>query len=817
VLLQINSNYKNIVTQVKRLIGRKFSDPIVQADIADVHLYKVVAMEGDEVGVEVSYDDATKVFTPQAILGMLLGGMSEIIAQNNAGTPLKDVVLTVPPYFTQKQRSAVLDAGRIAGVNVLRLLNENTASALSYGMFRGAKREFSDDGSVVLFMDAGHSTFTATVAEFTNSSLKVKGCAYDTCAGGRDVDVALAKHFAAEFDAKHSTNVWSEAKARLKLLGAAEKAKKTLSPHGVNNAPVNVEFLALEHDFHSQLSVEKLDELAGPVGARIAAVVKRAIAQAGVSSSQLTAIELVGGGSRPRFVKRFIAQALELEMNEATGHGLTSTQNPDECVARGAALACAQLSPAVRVMEFAVFDLVEYPVRISWTSGDAAPDADAAAGASTATTKVLFSRGEAWPVERRRITFRQFGDFAITAEYDTAAAEDAVLLPLGQSSKLGQHSIAGVAKAGAEGADPPKVRVDFTLDLNGMFSILGAEMLQEVPMEPTPVATPAAEEGAVAAPAGEETKEGEVKPEGDAAPADADAAKTEGDKPKSEAAPPAPAAVPAKKKYHRTQLKLATVDNQHTGMAADMLSSAAAAEQRMRESDAIIMATQAKRNELETYVYDTRSALGDALEAYATEDVRSAFSEQLTGTEDWLYEEGFDADVATYAAKLAELRAVGTPMIKRKIESEGRDQSVALLLSEVESFRACIQSTTEANEHLTDADRDVIRSACNRAEDWLREQQAAQGSKAPHEDPVLTLADISGRISSMRGECLPIKNKPKPVPTLPAATEAAADKPEADAAASTEEAKEGEATPDDDAAASTETPASDTEGDTKLE
>jgi len=777
-----------------------------------------VPQDDDEIGIQVSYDDNTQVFSPQAVLAMMLGGMGEIVADNNSGAPMKDVVLTVPPYFTQKQREAVIDSASIAGLKVLRLLNENTASALSYGMFRGAKREFPDDGSTILFMDAGHSTFTATVVEFTNSSLKVKGCAYDSSAGGHNIDLAMAKHFAAEFDAKHSTSVWSQAKARLKLLAAAEKAKKTLSPHGVNNAPVNVEYLAMEQDFHTQLNVEQFEELAGPVGVRIGEVVKRALAQAGVTPKQLAAIELVGGASRPRIVKRYIAQALELELNEATGHGLVSTQNPDECVARGAALACAQLSPSVRVMDFSVQDLVEYPVRISWGSGDSAAEGDAAAGAGAASTKVLFARGEAWPVERRRITFRQFGDFAITAAYDTSTAEDAVLLPAGQSTRLGEHNIAGVAKAGAEGAEPPKVRVDFTLDINGMFSILGAEMLQEVAVEAEKPEAPAAEgKAAEETAAAEPAADGEKQAEG----AETPATPAEGDK-KAEAPP---AAAPAKKKYHRTQLKLTTTDNLHAGMPAEKMSSAAAAEQRMREVDAVIVATQAKRNELETYVYDTRSALHDSLEAYATEEVKNAFSAQLDGTENWLYEDGFDADVATYAAKLAELRAVGTPIVKRKIEAEGRDQSVALLLSEIESFRSFIQTTTEANEHLTDSDRDVIRTACNKREDWLREQQAAQGSKAPHEEPVLTLADISGRISSLRGECLPIKNKPKPAPTPPAAAET--ETAEEGEGAKTEEAPVAEQAEGDsaaaaeseapEAAAADAAPAADADGDVKIE
>ena len=847
---QASSNYRNTITQLKRLIGRKFSDPVVQADKEVAHLFNIVQLEGDEVGIEVDYDGKPTVFTPQQALAIQLGAISDIVADSNSGAGMKDVVLSVPPFFTQKMRTAVVDAANIAGLRVLRLLNENTASALSYGMFRGAKQQFSDKGSTVLFLDAGHNAFTATVVEFTNTSLKVKGTAYDLQAGGRDIDAALAKHFAAEFGAKVGTDIWGKPKPRMKLLKAAEKAKKTLSPHGVTQASVSVEYLAMEQDYNSKLSIEKFEELASDVADRVAGVVKAALSQAGVpDGAAFDAIELLGGASRPRIVKRAIATALGLPLDEASGHGLLSTQNPDECVARGCALACAQISPAIRVKEFDVTDLLEYPIRISWgdQSVDEEGDTDLAAagaggGAAAETTKLLFKRGEGWPVARRRITFKQFGDFTVRAEYVTDE-EAGVALPVGQPTSIGDFAISGVA-AGEEGKDPPKIRVDFTMDMSGLFNVLRAEMRQEIKAEPAPAPAPAAPEAkegegdANAAEGDAKAAEGDAKaaegetpaatPSADTPEGDAAAAK-EGD---AKAAPaPAPAPAPAKKKVRCTELKV-KVTGGSLGLDEAGLAAAQAAERKMQTVDAAIRATLAKRNELETYVYDMRSALGERLEPFVDSDTRDSLLEQLNAMEDWLYGDGFDAELETYAAKLAALQEVGDPIKRRHVEFEAREPAVEGLLALVEQYRSSVQVVTEANEHLTDTDRDTVRGACSKAEDWLRDLQGKQAGLRLHEEPALKVADIQGRVASLRGECDPIVNKPKPAPTPPPTTEAPAaaaadaaaeggDKPAGEEGAqATPEGEGAESAPAADAAAEGEgeaAPAPDADGDVSLE
>jgi hypothetical protein len=154
---------------------------------------------------------------------MLLTKARQVVELNNPGVKTVEAVLTVPVYYTDAQRRAVLDAAEIARIKCLRLMNEGTAAALSFGMFKGVKKEFPEGKETpVLFLDMGASGTTATVATFTNASLRVLSSVGDASLGGRDIDVAVAKHFAAEFKAKTGADAWASKKARLKLLAAAE-------------------------------------------------------------------------------------------------------------------------------------------------------------------------------------------------------------------------------------------------------------------------------------------------------------------------------------------------------------------------------------------------------------------------------------------------------------------------------------------------------------------------------------------------------------------------------------------------------------------
>jgi heat shock protein 4 len=226
------SNYKNTVDCFKRFIGRKFADADVQAEIKNYVHNKVVALENGNVGVEVNYDGGNRIVSMEKLMAMMLTHLKDI-AKASIGTDVGSIVLSVPGYWTDSQRRGLLDAVGIAGLNVSRLMNETTASALAYGIYKNARKEF--DASVpknVMFLDCGHSAFSVSIASFVENKLQMKSQAYDRNLGGRDFTRVLVDIAAADFKAKSKCDVFTNPKALIKLVAGVEKAKKSMSPIG---------------------------------------------------------------------------------------------------------------------------------------------------------------------------------------------------------------------------------------------------------------------------------------------------------------------------------------------------------------------------------------------------------------------------------------------------------------------------------------------------------------------------------------------------------------------------------------------------------
>jgi heat shock protein 4 len=754
----VRTNMFNTVTHVKRLAGLKFADPAVTYERDNFVNTRMAEAADGEIGLQVSYAGEDFELSPQQALGAFFTKCKDVVRSAHPAAAVPDAVISVPSFFTDAQRQAVRDAAAIGGLNCLRVLNEGTAIALSYGMFKSAKKEFPEGKETkVMFLDMGYAHFTATVAAFTNTGLRILASASDATNGGRELDVAIAKAIAADFKAKfNGEDPWANRKARLKLLVAADKAKTAVTPYGVNNAPINIECLMNDRDYSSNFTSEQLDALAAPFMARMQACITRALAHAGVSldapTADLAAVELVGGGMRPRVVKRAAAQVLKLPMNEETGHGLGTSMNLDEAVSRGCALACAMLSPLIRIIPYEVADIVPYPIRVKWEApadahahaandADAEEEANAAATASSGST-VLFKAREASPLTRR-ITFRRAADFEVVAEYDASADPQELGDPLPfsaqQPASLGKFTIAGVAAAAASGSEDanvvPRIRVDFKHDMNGIITLVKAEMLKEIKETPPP-APPA--------------KEGGEAPMDEAAAA---------------AAAPAPVEEKAaKKRFKRTDLQVVRSGGATLGMSSATLQQCVATEARMAKQDADVRATQDMRNSLETYIYAARSSLEGEWAPYATAEAKEAMSSALAAMEDWLYNDGFEADKVTYEAKLNELKAAGEPIARRKAEAESRKASGDSLLQAVENFRGIINNRDGKHGHLSDSDRDVLRAACHEAEDWYRTKQDEQSRLPLTADPVLKVADIQSRKEQLVKELMPIANRPVPAP-----------------------------------------------------
>uniref|UniRef100_A0A7S3YRT3 Heat shock protein 70 n=1 Tax=Lotharella globosa TaxID=91324 RepID=A0A7S3YRT3_9EUKA len=323
-------NPQNTIFDAKRLIGRKFSDPTVQNDMK-TWPFKVFAAAGDKPMIEVEYQAEKKQFTPEEISSMVLTKMKKT-AEDYIGKPVHNAVVTVPAYFNDAQRQATKDAGTIAGLNVLRIINEPTAAAIAYGL---DQKETSKEKNVLIF-DLGGGTFDVSLLSIEDGVFEVKATAGDTHLGGEDFDHRLVQHFIKEFKRKNrGADPSKNPKALRRLRTVCERAKKTLSSSTVARVEIDSFFDGI--DFSSQLTRARFNDLCMDYFQNTLVPVEKVLRDAKMSKSEIHDVVLVGGSTR-------IPKIQELIKNFFNGKEPCRSINPDEAVAHGAAVQAAILT-----------------------------------------------------------------------------------------------------------------------------------------------------------------------------------------------------------------------------------------------------------------------------------------------------------------------------------------------------------------------------------------------------------------------------------------------------------------------------------------
>merc|ERR1712136_429471 len=281
--------------------------------------------------IEVEFKNETKTFTPEEISSMVLLKMKET-AESYLGHEVKDAVVTVPAYFNDSQRQATKDAGVIAGLNIMRIINEPTAAAIAYGL---DKKKTGDKESNVLIFDLGGGTFDVSILSIEGGMFEVKATAGDTHLGGEDFDNRMVDHFVNEFKRKHKKDITGNKRALRRLRTACERAKRTLSASAQANIEIDSLFEGI--DFYTSITRARFEELCSDLFKGTLEPVEKAMRDAKMDKSSIHDVVLVGGSTR-------IPKIQKLLQDFFNGKELNKSINPDEAVAYGAAVQAAILT-----------------------------------------------------------------------------------------------------------------------------------------------------------------------------------------------------------------------------------------------------------------------------------------------------------------------------------------------------------------------------------------------------------------------------------------------------------------------------------------
>lgn len=745
---QTTMNLKNTVTQIKRLIGHKYDEAYSQAELPNLP-YRTTKLPNGDIGIQVRYRNEEKVFTPVQILAMLLSHLRDTTSAA-LQTKILDCVISVPAYFTDIQRRAVLHSSKIVGLNCLKLMNETTAVGLGYGLFKQDLPAPEEKPRNVAFVDMGHASLQVSIAEFNKGKMKVLSTASDPCLGGRDFDNKLANHFNEEFKVKYKIDAKSNPKAWSRLLTAVEKLKKQLSANTVE-LPFFIECFMDDKDVSSKIDRETFEKMSQDLLERLQAPMLTALNDAKLKPEDVESVEIVGGTTR--------TPALKVTIEQVFGKSPRTTLNQDEAVARGCAVQCAMLSHTVRVRDFEILDAVQYPINISWDP--VKPGADPG-------EMEVFKQNHAYPFTKLLTFPHRTEPFCFKAFYRNDVAIPHLDREIGDF-------IVNAGAATDSSVEKIKVKVKLRVDKNGCFSVCSATMVETLPQSETPIEEPMETDTSTPVVNGD-NKENNDKPAEsaetpskteeeqkgqDQAKKSPEEATTDKKEDKSDDVKK-PEAKKAKKLTKSTDLK---IDPIQTGLTAEDIANLVSIEQELQFHARVEKERADAKNNLEEYIYAMRDKLSGDLENYVEEGQRDEFSVQLEDGESWLYGDGEDLQKQAYIDKLEGLKKISQPMEDRCVAHQAIPGAIDNFGKAMTHYKKILEQYENKDEKYVHIEAEEMKKVKNKVEEkfnWFNEKLNEMGKCPKTKNPPVYPSQIETEKKLMQTFCDPIVNKPKP-------------------------------------------------------
>ncbi|CAN0890704.1 Heat shock 70 kDa protein 17 [Linum grandiflorum] len=766
----ITARYPNkVFSQLRDLIGKSYKDGKA---VLDSMYLPFDAVEDSRGSVAFKVDDG-QVYSVEELLAMILGYASNL-AEVHAKLPVKDAVISVPPYFGQAERKGLIQAAQLAGINVLTLMNEHSGAALQYGI----DKDFSNGSRYVVFYDMGSSSTYAALVYYSAYNTKeygktvsvnqfqVKDVRWDSELGGQSMEMRLVEYFADEFNKQvgNGVDVRKSPKSMAKLKKQVKRTKEILSANTA--APISVESLYDDRDFRSTITREKFEELCGDLWDRSLLPIKEVIKHSELKVDEISAVELIGGATR---VPKLQAKIQEfLGRNELDKH-----LDADEAIVLGASLHAANLSDGIKLnRKLGMIDGSPYGLAVVLDGPDMKDEY---------SRQSLVPRMKKVPHKILKPIIHN-KDFEVSLEYEAGE-----LLPPSISSPVfAQYSVSGLAEASQKYSSrnlssPVKANLHFSISRSGVLSLDRADAVIVISEW---VDVPIAKKNLTIETITNSSSTGDSAAENTTTSSTTESSSEEsiehlqsdgaaGNESNPDVKEPSTTEAATEKKLKKQTFRVPLKIIEKTAGPGKPLSEESLAEakrklEELNKKDSERRRTAESKNNLEGYIYSTKEKLetDEEIEKISTSEERQSFVEKLDEVQDWLYMDGEDATASEFEKRMDSLKVIGDPIFFRHKELTERPAATQLARKYLGELKQIVEGW-EANKPWLPKDKitEVLNDA-EKLKSWLDEKEAEQKQSSGSSKPAFTSDEVYTKLFKLQDKVTSINRIPKPKPKV---------------------------------------------------